>query len=249
MSPEEFEQLKLDYIDETISAADLERLREYLKSDKQSISELDQLKLFLKEFDQRQIPQVSNELDQRIDHLIKQTENKRNWFDKQRYLAIAVYTLAILSLGTLAGVFIQSSQTNALSEEMAQIRQLLFVTMTEQEASAGKRIQAISSSAKLNKLDDKVIDILLYTLNNDQNINVRLATLNVLSDYASNHRVRVGLVQSITQQKSAIIQVALLNVMIDWQEKSAIDQFHRLLENPDIDRLVIRQIESGLEKI
>ena len=249
MTLEQAEQFKLDYIDGKLSDTDLKQLLQYMESEHQSIAELDQLKTMMQQLENQTIPSSSAELDNRINHLISSKETPRPAFFQKRYLLIAVYTIVILGAGIAFGFVFQSSETDKLTAEMRELRQLVLQTMNEKEASAGNRIQAISLSSRLNDLDKTIIDVLLHTFNTDPNVNVRLSSLEVLSSYSNNDYVRSGLVKSIVQQKSALLQIALLNIMIDWQEKTSIQQFVSLLKNPDMDMIVVRQIEQGLEKI
>lgn len=249
MTLEQIDQLKMDYIDGTISAENLKLLIQIMEEKNESIQSLDELDKMLNQLDSQNVPSTSHELDNRIEHLLSKKQESVNWFLKQRYLMIAVYTVIILGAGTGIGILIQSINSSDLSVEMSELRELVLSTMNGQESTAGNRIKAISLSSQLNNLDEAIVDILLHTFNTDPNVNVRLATLRVLSGYFKNEQVRIGLVTSITLQKSPLIQIALLNVMIEWREKSSIKQFMRLLNSQDLDGLVINQIESGLEQI
>lgn len=95
----------------------------------------------------------------------------------------------------------------------------------------------------------EVTDALFITLNNDQSTNVRLAALATLSEYAKDPAIREGLVKSITQQKSPLVQVALAELMVQLQESQAIKEFEPILnaENtPDDVKTALRQ---NLDKI
>lgn len=248
MTEEHAEQLMLDYIDGTISHANYQLLKEYLEKQQKTFAELDDMKGMMNDFPKTDVPQISKELDDRINHLIDSNKTPSHWL-KQKYLLVAVYTIVILGAGTGFGYLLQSNNNDQLSTEMRELKQLVLQTMKTKEVSAGQRIKAVNLSSQIDQVDESIVAVLLETLETDPNVNVRLSALRSLSNYADNAQVRAGLVESILEQESPIVQVALLNIMIQWQEKSAIKPFQKLLEKPDTESLVVRRIETGLEKI
>ncbi len=67
------------------------------------------------------------------------------------------------------------------------------------------------------------------------NVNVRLTTLEALTHFARDPVVREGLIQSILQQESPLVQAALADVMLKLQEKRAIQPFKKLLQQKDLN--------------
>ena len=100
-----------------------------------------------------------------------------------------------------------------------------------------------------SNVDLKVIDALLTTLNEDPNVNVRLATLGALTKLADDPRVREGLVHSIEQQDSPIMQLAIADVMVKLQEKRSVRSLQRLLNKKDINPKVKLNIEKSILKL
>ena len=110
-----------------------------------------------------------------------------------------------------------------------------------------ERLKAISISNQINNADDKIIDALLNTLNNDENVNVRLMAVEALYNYADNPKVRIGLIRSIEKQESPIVQVALADVMVMLQEKRSVSELKKLLEKNNIDKNVEAKLKSSIE--
>jgi HEAT repeat protein len=96
-------------------------------------------------------------------------------------------------------------------------------------------------------VDEKVIQALLQTLNNDPNINVRLVTVETLRQFADEPQVREGLIQSITRQESPLVQIALADVMVGLQEKRSVKQLQRLLEQENLDETVKIKIKETVK--
>ncbi|MGD1947811.1 MAG: hypothetical protein ACFB0A_16505, partial [Croceivirga sp.] len=61
--------------------------------------------------------------------------------------------------------------------------------------------------------------------------------------------VRQGLIQSIPNQESPIIQVTLANLMLALEEKRSIELFKQLLKKPELDTTVKKKIEKTIESI
>ena len=164
------------------------------------------------------------------------------------------YGILLLAIGLGMGYYLSSShqpktiETTVSNNETEEVRQKLVLTLLEQP-SANQRLQGVSEANKFENADEIVIKALLQTLNNDSNVNVRLAAIESLTNYVDNPIVRQGLVQSIPNQESPILQVTLANLMVALQEKASIEPFKKLLKEKQLDTTVKKQIESSIESI
>jgi hypothetical protein len=160
--------------------------------------------------------------------------------------------LVLLLIGWAGGYLFQtrsnpndSQQISRLATEVQQMREAMLLTMLEQP-SATDRLKAVTYTDELEQVNDKVIDALLQTLNNDPNVNVRLVTVEALHKLAHHPKVRQGLILSISQQDSPLIQIALADVMVDLQEKNSVNAFKELLKQKDLDVAVKDKIEKSV---
>jgi len=128
----------------------------------------------------------------------------------------------------------------ALSEEMSELKESLILTMLSKD-SPGERIQAVSMVNEIERPDNEIIMSMISVMNNDPNDNVRLVALETLTAYISYPEVREGLIHSITMQSSPIIQLRLAEIMRAIQEKKAVPEFRKLLENPMTTDYSVRQ--------
>jgi HEAT repeats/Putative zinc-finger len=138
-----------------------------------------------------------------------------------------------------------SQQISQLVSEVQQMREAMLLTMLQQPA-ATDRLKAVTYTDELEQVDDKVINALLQTLNNDPNVNVRLVTVEALYKLANHPQVREGLIQSITQQDSPLVQIALADIMVALQEKNSVNAFKELLKKKDIDVAVKSKLENSV---
>ncbi len=166
------------------------------------------------------------------------------------------YSLVLVMLGIGMGyVFTREravsgdkQQLAALSSQVHEMKEMMMLSLLE-NPSASERIKGVSYTNEITAQNKDVIDALLATLNNDPNVNVRLATLEALTHFSSNPIVREGLVQSIVQQESPLVQSALADTMKKLQEKRSINSFKKLLQQKDLDESVRSKIEKTITEI
>jgi HEAT repeats/Putative zinc-finger len=150
--------------------------------------------------------------------------------------------------GTVAAGGADKQELAALTTQVSEMRELMMKSLL-QNPSASERIKGISYTSEITKVDKSVIEALLTTLNDDPNVNVRLMTLEALTHYASNPAVRAGLVESIGQQESPLVQAAMADVMLNLQEKNAIKPLRKLLQQKNLNALVRDKVEAAIARL
>jgi len=167
------------------------------------------------------------------------------------------YGFVLLAVGLGLGLMVSRSgnqqlaynkQVDSLSGQMAEMKQMMMLSLL-QNPSASQRMRAVSYTDGMDNVNKKVIDALLTTLNEDPNINVRLMTLDALVKLADAPAVREGLVQSITQQDSPLMQSAIADVMVKLQEKKSVKSLQELLQKKDLNEMVKYKIEQSIHKL
>jgi hypothetical protein len=141
-----------------------------------------------------------------------------------------------------------ASQVQDLSEQLREMRQMMMLSLL-QNPSASERMRAASYAGDSRTISPDILAALLTTLNNDPNVNVRLTTLDALTLYARNAAVREGLIQSILQQDSPLMQAALADVMLKLQEKRAIQSFKKLLQQKGLNEMVRSKLEEVITRL
>ncbi len=163
------------------------------------------------------------------------------------------YAVIIFIFGGLAGYWYTSemkykTQVNSMISEMQDMQKVMMLTLIHQP-SPTDRLKAISISNQISNADDKIIDALLHTLNNDPNVNVRLMAVEALYNFANNPKVRIGLIKSITKQDSPIVQITLADVMVLLQEKGSVDELRKLLEKNNLNESVENKLKNSIESL
>jgi len=161
------------------------------------------------------------------------------------------YVATLLVIGIGIGWMIRpsySTQLDTLSVEMQQMREMMMLSMLE-KPSATERLKAVNLTSQINHADERVITALLTTLNNDENTNVRLATIDALLNYADYPEVRQGLVEAIVQQQSGMVQIALAETMVVLKEKSSVEELRKLLEHNHLEDGVKERISESISAL
>ena len=161
--------------------------------------------------------------------------------------------IALLICGTLIGMLSHRGYNNAytsnelhqLRSEVTDLKKATMFTMLKEESSSD-RIQAVNYASDLGKADKNVIEVLVKTLNNDKNVNVRLAAAYALSKFAYERSVSDSLVKSLTQQNDPILQVALINILAERKEKSALRPIQKIISNKSTLKEVRAVAENSL---
>ena len=170
---------------------------------------------------------------------------------KKKYIFRFAYSLTLVIFGGLMGSWLGRIDSNnvkihSMSQEISQMKELMIYTMLDQP-SATKRIKAISYADEFENADDKILNAILDTLNNDPNPNVRLTAVEALSKYSDIQFVRDGLIKSISTQESPLVQVALIDLMLRLKEKGSIIELNRLLQNRELNYSVRNKTKETIQ--
>jgi hypothetical protein len=177
-------------------------------------------------------------------------------FNNEKLLLRPAFSFLILFIGLTAGYLMhqpgrmaaQNRQIDSLSSQISEMKEIMMLSLL-QDQSASRRIQAVSYTEDMTSLDKKISDALFTTLNEDTNVNVRLATLEALAKMADKPVIREGLIRSIALQDSPIMQSAIADVMVRLQEKNSVGQLRQLLERKDLNQMVKVNIEKSIQQL
>jgi hypothetical protein len=161
--------------------------------------------------------------------------------------------VAILICGTFIGMIIHGGLNNSyasnelkqLHSEVSDLKKATMFTMLKEESSSD-RIQAVTYAGDLDNADDKVIDVLIKTLNTDKNVNVRMAAAYALSKFADQRAVCDSLVKSLSNQNDPILQVTLINILAERKVKSALRPIQEIIANKSTLKEVRAVAENSL---
>lgn len=157
------------------------------------------------------------------------------------------YAVLLLMIGGFIGSQINNDRTDIeqLSQEMQTMKEMMMVSMLE-GSSAADRLKAVNISTELPSADTEAIHALLFTLNNDPSVNVRVQSIEALKRWGENERVREGLVQAIAIQESPIVIIELADAMVELELRNGAVEFERLLQERELDYSVQQKLQSSI---
>lgn len=158
-----------------------------------------------------------------------------------------------LCVGLAAGIFLSSQGQNgaqlaALQNEFQDVQQTLAIALLDRP-SASERLKGVNLSSRMDSPDSKTLDALLFTLDNDPNVNVRLAAVDALYLFHDFPQVKQGLLQSLEKQASPLVQVALIDLIVNMRERKAVEALRTLLQNEKLNPDVKHYAEQGLQQL
>ena len=253
------EEIWQDKLTGDISENEEKALEEFLAANPDIASELDGLEQTWSLFEEIERPEPSHAMDARFEGMMVAYAEKQqtarpgvlDWIAAQMTKSWQV-ALASLVMGLFIGWWMLPSQDQQqdikqLSSEIQSMKEMMLLTLIEQP-KAQERIRAVNLAAELPKADEKVVDALITTLNNDENVNVRLASLESLVRYADQPNVREALVGALTMQESPLVLIAIADVLVAIQEKSSVETMEKLQENTE-DEFVKEKLNESIETL
>ena len=141
-----------------------------------------------------------------------------------------------------------NAKFEALQAELAATRQTVALSMLQQQ-SASQRLEGVSWSTRLPEPDPKVMGALMHTVRFDNSVDVRLAALDAVSRYADRPEVRRELVDVLQTTQSPMVQVALIDLLVDLHDKSAVSQFKKFQQDPSVNPTVKKRVDWGIQQL
>lgn len=145
---------------------------------------------------------------------------------------------AALAVGFFSGYVIDTRRDNGqlsqLHGEIKSMRQMVALSLMQQQ-NASDRLQGVNWSYRVERSDTEVLSALLYTVNHDSNVNVRLAAVDAMKTFSDSPVARRGMVQAISKQESPLVQIAIIDQLLELKELSAKPVLQALSQNAEAD--------------
>lgn len=174
-----------------------------------------------------------------------------NWL-RGAWPQVAMTTI-LLVVGFAAGRYSGPSQNNssdlqALRRELASTRQLVVISMLQQQ-SPSERLQGVNRSYEVEQADPEIIAALIRALKSDRSVDVRLAALDSLRRYGRDAQVRRGVTEALSPKQSPLVQIALIDALVEMRETGAVQQIKQLQVAPGINPAVRERASWGLSQL
>jgi hypothetical protein len=264
MKCEEVEAKMIDYLDKNLEDGIRLEIEKHLETCERCLDEIRESQQVLNLISMDEMVKPDDSLRINFYHMlhsqIKKSEESKvssirkpltPWYNLSQYKIAA--GIAILICGTFIGMLINgglnnysaSNELKQLHSEVSDLKKATMFTMLKEESSSD-RLQAVNYAGDLDNADENVIEVLVKTLNNDKNVNVRMAAAYALSKFANKRAVCDSLVNSLSLQSDPILQVTLINILAERKEKSAFVPIQRIIANKSTLKEVRAVAENSL---
>ena len=264
MDKERLEGLLIDYIDNTLNDADRRIVEDELSANPEARKLYHEFQAVIRAIEQSPAPEPTERLATNFKDFVNkaasnnQAKGNTIHFSPSFYRIAAAIALLIIS-GFLA---FWISKNNERQKELADIRKEMDDTRQEllatrkmmfgllnNEQSASRRIQGVNVAMELPRADDEIVEVLMHTMLNDPNTNVRLAALDALSGFQDDPGVRRGLITALTKQTDPMVQIRLIQLMVQMKEKEVVNDLQEIIDDSETMKAVKDEAYNGILKL
>ncbi len=256
---EKNQQLIAEYLQGTLDEAGKREVEELIAKGDIDFIDFRAMEQLHDELDMIQVPEPSKEMSSRFYTMLEAEKEqvksslgeiiraKLNEFFSYLTMPRLAYAFVLLIVGGFIGNQLGSNdaEIQELTSEMQNMREMMMVSMLE-GPSTTDRLRAVNISAQLPMADQKAVRALLFTLNNDESVNVRVQTIEALTRWGDNPLVREGFVKSIANQDNDIVIVTLADAMVELGVKNSANEFQRLINEKDLAGATKKKVENTI---
>lgn len=247
----------IDYIDGKGSEVDRAEVERELAQSEEAYKLYEQLREVIQAIDKASVLEPSGKIKTEFEEALAKeiaTQSKPTktiFFSPVVYRIAAGFVLVMVGLGI--GFWINKNQER--DQELADLKKQvednrrIMLAMLDNQQSASQRIVGVSVAYELDKADDEIVKVLVKTMNEDTNTNVRLAAMEALSKFGHETQVRIALIQSLTEQKDPVVQIALIQLLVKMKEKGVVKQLEEMTKDPSTMKAVKDEAYTGILKL
>jgi hypothetical protein len=237
MEKDNLESLLIDYIDGKLNTVDKHKIEQELMRNASTYKLYEELKTVIHAMNQaapiepseRLRASFMNQLNQEIASAPKA---KSIVFSPWIFKVAAAIAFVVLSVSVVYLVSRNQAQERELARIKAEHEKLM--AMIGDSNSAAQRITGVRATYSSVSLDRQLTDALLKAIDEDPNTNVRLAAIEGLRRFYKDDEVRHGLLHSLSTQTDPVVQVALIQLLVELNEKAAIEPLRRMVNKTDL---------------
>jgi hypothetical protein len=169
-----------------------------------------------------------------------------------------VWQVAMAAALLIGGIFLGRNETRPqpatpstevaqLKGEIESLRQMVALSMLQQQ-SPSARLRGVSYSEAMSQPDQQVEQALLFAVNHDSNVNVRLSAVDALQKFADPDVIR-AMVQAIPVQESPLVQIALIDMLVQLNAKTESPALVKLSLDGQTDDVVRQRAAWAVQKL
>ncbi len=254
-----FDQIP-DYLDGNLNKSAKAEFEKHIENCSDCQKELEEMKSFFNVFEE-EVPTPSDRLKANFEAALEQEkqhqgkvvqlkpESSSNWTGNVLKIAASIALLvASFQMGSLFQQRKVDESIAQLQDETTQMKQTAMLSLMENQ-SASKRIQGVNYIEEFEQPDEAIIQALANRLLYDENDNVRMTAFEALIKFTSSESVKTTFIEALEKEKNPSIQVAIIQALVQIQEKKAAEPMKKLLEKDDTQPFIKDQIRAVLPSI
>ena len=161
--------------------------------------------------------------------------------------------VALLLAGGFGGHYLARPRTVApeiaqLQSQVENLRQAVALSML-QDQSSSSRIRGVSYGSQVERPDRQIEQALLYAVNHDANVNVRLSAVDALQKWAGNPDIQRALVDALPMQDSPLVEISLIDVFTQANDKAALPALRQLAGDTHANDAVRLRAAASVKKL
>ncbi len=252
-----------DYLEGNLGKEQKKTVETYLENDKDFALELEEYRSLFTAFknEPRQTPSKKlrqgflKMLEEEKQHQVNVIDlNPKSVGSNNRIWGIlkVAASVALLLSAFLLGQYAEKNTLNhdvlSLEQKNVQLKQTTMIALLENQ-SASKRIQGVQYIEDFTAPDTTIVNALIDRLLQDENTNVRLSAMIALSGFRDSETVKNAFIRALKTEKDPSIQIAIIQNLVQIQEKRAIKPMQDLLEQEETQPFIKEEITNALPKI
>ena len=232
-----------EYIDRKLDKATREMVETHLADCRDCKAQHDEMKSFLAFMSSVPEPEVPEDMKEEFAGMlaslnVQEKKKVRLMPTWAKVAASVVLVLGTYWLGYKTGTHRSETVQNELTSEIStQKQQVLLASL--RDYTGPQKIEAVYNISNAPKVNDDLIDALVYTMNSDKNTNVRLAAITALSGMMEKHqRIKTELIKSLAIQENPLLQISLIQVLTEKGIKEAKEPIENITKSDKTDESV-----------
>ncbi len=271
MEKEKLESLLIEYIDGKLNNTDQAIIEKELTNNESSAKLYAQLKEVMNLMEHLKAAAPTHSLKQNFEKALQgeisksenkpenawststQTTSKKKQVFFQPWLLRVAAAVVLVMVGIVIGNWINTTRQN--NQELAQLKEemetnkKMMLAMLENQQSASQRVMGATVAYELSAPDDEIVNVLVKTMNEDPNTNVRLAALEALGKFYQQSHVRKALLTALSTQKDPMVQIALIRLLVEMKEKQVVNELQKITHDEKVMKAVKDEAHSGILKL
>ena len=254
MKYKEIQDKLIDFIDQSLSEQEMKEIQEHIDQNENLAQEVEEMKKLFFDMSEEEMEQPSSSLRMNFEEMLAEEKAKIHVESPQNeevkvinlqertswksYLRVAASILIVVSAFVI-GTMVNKTDTDQIEQVLATI----------ENESASQRIAALNRSENIETIDRRILQAFIDRMLYDEKPSVRLAAVEALSKFASEEMVKVAFLKALEKDTDPAIQIELIQVLVEIEEKRALTPMKDLLNSKEVPEYLKKEIQYNISSL